>query len=377
MNILYIADSSSWHNAKWTEYFAKNSNTILFSDFKENYKPVTFHKNVKIIQLPPLVKTKNRHFNKVISIIYYAFHISKIIKKYDIEIIHCVAIYYGFLSTFIKTEKPIIYTQQGSELLVKAKNNWFYSYMAKRVFKRVDIVTGDSKILQKAGMKYGAHSNNNYIIQNGVDLRTFNSPKKNTVSFIENRKIMKLFSPRGITPLYNIDVIITALDILQRKHSLNFFCQFVYGFGDEYLIDYKKKCQILKLSANIEWIGYVDHKDMPNYYIRNDITISVPSSDSSPKSVYESMACGTPVVISDLEWSRENLINGKNVITCKAGSASDLADSIIKLYNDKVLYDDIKKSGIELVKERFSYIKEMEKMKKIMLKAIEMKKSNT
>ena len=36
-----------------------------------------------------------------------------------------------------------------------------------------------------------------------------------------------------------------------------------------------------------------------------DVCVSIPSSDSSPRSVWEAMACGCPVVISDLPWVRE------------------------------------------------------------------------
>ena len=101
--------------------------------------------------------------------------IEKIIEKENIEIIHCVALYYGFLSTFLNTNLPIIYTTQGSEILIRSQNNFFYKYMAKRVFNSVDIVTNDSKTIQSAGFKLGAKKENNYIIQNGVDLKIFNN----------------------------------------------------------------------------------------------------------------------------------------------------------------------------------------------------------
>jgi len=370
MNILYIADSSSWHNAKWTEYFAEKHKVILFSDYKEEYKPVNFHPNVKIIQLPPLLETKSRHFNKLISLFFYASCIKKIIREYDIDIIHCVAIYYAFLATFVKTDKQIIYTQQGSELLIRAKKSKFYKYMANRVFRRVNIVTGDSKVIQKAGLDCGAPKKNNYIIQNGVDLDLFTFNKNEQLNIQDSSRPVRLYSPRGIIPLYNIDTIIDALSLLKNNYNLNFICQFTFGFGDEYLDGYKEKASRLSVNEFIEWVGYVDHTEMPKYYSKNDVVISIPSSDSSPRSVYESMACGTPVVVSNLPWVTENLTGNKNVIISQSPTAEVLAACIMKLVNDQVLYKLIQLEATNLIQNKFSYRTEMKKMENIMLDSI-------
>jgi glycosyltransferase involved in cell wall biosynthesis len=364
MNILYIADSSSWHNVKWTEYFAERHHVYLFSDFKEDYKPVFFDDKVTLIQMPPPFKTKNRHLNKIMSIYHYVKCIRKIITDYDIDIIHCVAIYYAFLGSLLRVDIPLIYTQQGSELLVRAQKSFLYRYMAKRIFEKVDIVTGDSKVIQAAGIKYGALHKNNYIIQNGVDLRLFKSESK-----ILNC-CLQLYSPRAITPLYNIDVIIKALHLLKSKHHISFKCKFTFGFGEEYLANYKGLVEHYGLNDYVEWIGYVDHSEMPHHYASSDITISVPSSDSSPKSVYESMACGVPVIVSDLPWVNESLIHNVNVIVCKKEDSENLANSILKLTTNIKLYSSVRSSALELVKDHFSYSKEMRKMEIIMLDAI-------
>lgn len=373
MNILYIADSSSWHNAKWTEYFSERHNVFLFSDYKENYKPVYFNENIKLIQIPPLISTGSRHLDKLSSLFYYSKMVNELIVEYDIDVIHCVAIYYAFLGTFLKTNKPIIYTQQGSELLVKAKTNWLYRYMARRVFSNVAAVTGDSRVIQAAGYKYGALEGNNHIIQNGVDLRMFNSLEKEDQipNLCSDDYCVKLYSPRAITPLYNIDIIIESLAILKNTYKLNFKCQFTYGFGEEHLEKYSDLVIKYDLDNYIEWVGYVDFSEMPNYYRYSDIVLSIPTSDSSPKSVYESMACGTPVVVSDLPWVDESLTNNFTVVVCDIRSASSLAENIMKLVRDSDLYMAIRKNACSMVKAKFSYESEMKKMENIMLDLVD------
>jgi glycosyltransferase involved in cell wall biosynthesis len=46
---------------------------------------------------------------------------------------------------------------------------------------------------------------------------------------------------------------------------------------------------------------------MPDYYRVADACVSIASSDSAPRSVFEAMACGAPCVISDLPWVHEQI----------------------------------------------------------------------
>jgi glycosyltransferase involved in cell wall biosynthesis len=49
----------------------------------------------------------------------------------------------------------------------------------------------------------------------------------------------------------------------------------------------------------------IAHSDMPDYYRLADVVVSIPSSDSTPITLFEALACGRPVVASDLPAVRE------------------------------------------------------------------------
>ena len=53
---------------------------------------------------------------------------------------------------------------------------------------------------------------------------------------------------------------------------------------------------------------------MPDVYRAADVVVSVSSSDSSPRSVWEALACGRPVVVSDLQWARDELAPGREAL---------------------------------------------------------------
>jgi glycosyltransferase involved in cell wall biosynthesis len=61
----------------------------------------------------------------------------------------------------------------------------------------------------------------------------------------------------------------------------------------------------LGLDGAVIMLGSVPAERMPDVYRAADVVASIPSSDSSPRSVWEALACGSSVVVSDLPWARE------------------------------------------------------------------------
>ena len=109
---------------------------------------------------------------------------------------------------------------------------------------------------------------------------------------------------------------------------------FSFAFGGQYYLQLKRKVTTLGLDDYVIWLGYIEYKDMPLYYNASDLVISVPSSDSSPKSVYEAMFCGKPIIISDLGWSHELLSELECVCRVEVKNSDQLSSSVMRLISD-------------------------------------------
>lgn len=72
-----------------------------------------------------------------------------------------------------------------------------------------------------------------------------------------------------------------------------------------------------------------------------------------PLAVIEAMACEKPVIISDLPILRE-FSNNKNSVIIKGGNRKELADAIIKFYEDKNFRESIGKNARKFVEENFN-----------------------
>ena len=379
MNILFIGSSSDFHIDLWAKYFTETHNVYLFSE-KEDYltnKP--FH-NIEIIYssgifgwlLNYLQSDSHRLFqlNKLISTYLYSKIINKIIDDKNIDIVHAHNLYQGFIASFIKRKTPIVFTPMGSDVILHAQNNFIYRYMAKRAFKKADIVTSDSKLLQKKGYAVGAKKDNNYIIQNGVDSKMF-FPKENGIKKLLNieEEDILLFSPRGLDDIYNIEYILKSISEL-RNENYTIRCMISYGFGEAKLQKLKKLILKYNIEDNIIWIGSLEYHQMPEYYNAADIVLSVPSSDSSPKSVYEAMFCEKPVIVSDIDWVYENL-EGKNcILKVNPRDSKSLKEAISLLVNDKALKKIISKNAKLVAIEYYDYHENMRFMESLMFKIL-------
>ena len=145
---------------------------------------------------------------------------------------------------------------------------------------------------------------NNKVIDVGIDMKLFNcnityGKARKYLGITQNEKM--IFISRGTGEIYNIDVIIKTIPIVKKYYN-----DIKYVFCDMRGDFYRKFIDLIldnDCFNNVIIAGQLNHNNqLPYYYTDSNIVISVPSSDSSPFSVYESMACKTPVIISELPW---------------------------------------------------------------------------
>jgi hypothetical protein len=212
----------------------------------------------------------------------------QLLKKYAIEhpnsIFHAQPMYYMFLCWMAGVE--FIGTPQGSELLVRSERSKLYRYFASKTLKAARIVTVDSQSMKSK--VYELSNRNALVIQNGIDLREISAYKKNKI----NKTV--ICSIRGLTPLYRIEEILLARNVSKSKSKMTF----VYPFFDEV---YKKKINSKLLREDSD-IGMLDKSQLYQLLLSALLVISIPKSDSSPRSVYESIFLGACVAVTPSPW---------------------------------------------------------------------------
>jgi glycosyltransferase involved in cell wall biosynthesis len=96
------------------------------------------------------------------------------------------------------------------------------------------------------------------------------------------------------------------------------------------------------------------------------VMVSIPSTDGTPMTVLESMACGTPTVIGDLpDYDKEYFEHEKTTRMANVKDPQAVAASVLRLLSDKDMAASIAAEARRRVVETGSYEFQMEKMEKI------------
>ena len=274
---------------------------------------------------------------KLLRIFSYVYSIRRLTRKYRIDILHIINMGLSKLAIFAKSKKVVL-ENEGSDVLINPQDNRVLRILYRTYYHFADAVIQDSKISQDAGIRLGAPLKNNEIIEIGVDFTKFNLDVKENVArerlgISKNQKIV--FSSRSFVERCNVDIIIKTIPLVIKQ-----FPDVIYVFSaldaQQLAGKFMPLVNQLKINDNIQTVGFIDNeKEMPFFVKDADVVLSVPSSDSSPFSVYEAMACGTPVIISELLWYHRKFERNRDLLVVPVRNVDELASAIIDVLKGK------------------------------------------
>lgn len=177
------------------------------------------------------------------------------------------------------------------------------------------------------------------------------SPKK--INF-EKNKIEIIYT--GLTFVNRgIDDLIKALIFLDER----FFLRLVGGTDKERL-NISQKNTLLIERGRLIIICPVPNKDVKEKLLNADIAV-IPYPDNgqcniaSPLKVFDYMACGLPIVASDIKSLREILTDQKSALFFQPGNSEDLAEKIKYLSDNLTLAREMGKNAFEEAK-KYTYV---------------------
>jgi len=257
-----------------------------------------------------------RNFIKLLFVPIQVFLLKRILKKFKNSIVHSHGMYYGllmWLSGFQYVLSPI-----GSEILERPYQSFIYRFFARKILKKAKHIIVDSTAM--ASCIKDLASRDCHIFQYGFDASlAFNLSNKE--GFTDRKYIT---SVRALYPLYNIDKIFET----RNKQSLKFGINYFYPYHD---VNYRNYIYTLLQPVDRD-LGRLPTKDDVYAVLSQTIlAISIPSSDSSPRSVAEAIFCGAAVATTKMEWYEDFPVCMKNrVILIDINSSDWLYYSLIK-----------------------------------------------
>lgn len=170
-----------------------------------------------------------------------------------------------------------------------------------------------------------------HVIQWGVDTDHF-SPSASPEEYRRKLNVGAgpvVFSPRNFMPIYNQEIVVEAFRYVldARPDAVLVFKD--YGGDPCYRARVMERAAELDVQHAVRVVELVPYEEMPGLYTLASVAVSVPSSDGTPMSLLEAMACGAVPVVSDLPSLREWVDDGVNGHLVPVGDAKALGHAML------------------------------------------------
>jgi glycogen(starch) synthase len=147
----------------------------------------------------------------------------------------------------------------------------------------------------------------------------------------------------------------------------------ILGTGDDDLReDLQRWAQTAGAEANIEFHGFVEHADLPDFYRRAHVFCSPAQHEGGVANVYlEAMACGCPVVASIAGGAPEAVINGKTGVLVPPRDKRAVAAALDQILGNASLAQQMGQAARQRVDEYFAMDKYIVRVLRNYQKAME------
>lgn len=300
--LVFLCGARDFHAMDWyrrAKELLPDREVCILTDLVagEGFKKLVNNNDVvfKLIIIDKLLLNKQSNFGNVwrnvVKLLLFPIQVA-LIKRFSSRnpdaIYYAHSMYYLFLG--MAAGIKYVGRPQGSDILIKPHTSKLFRYFAIKSLAAAKAVIVDSNKMKDAISEFSKKDINVHVIRNGIDIESISSVTNKVDS--ESVKREAVLSIRGLTSLYRIKDIVLKRNSSPRYRSTPL--TFIYPFYED---EYRNALSSLLTPSDVE-LGSLDKAEMYQLLARTKLVISIPESDSSPRSVYEAIFCGCAVAIT-------------------------------------------------------------------------------
>jgi len=266
---------------------------------------------------------------------------------------------HDFTSGWLATRKlsrrfPVVLTNHSGEYLM------LNQYALGRLFLRwalshYNVVIGPSKELTP-GFVYKS-----VTIHNGVDTSVFSplSTEERLDKKIElfgGAERFVIFCPRRWAPSKGIIFLAKAIRRLDEVNDLKSKLLFAFAGNDTRYPVYTEKInsQLTALDIQVTRLGDLKPDEVIPYYQSADLVVIPSLMEAVSLAALESMACGTPVISTNVGGMPEIIKDGKTGYLVSPGHPDELAEAIQRIYKEPEIANIIEEA-LSMVRRQYDW----------------------
>ncbi len=275
--------------------------------------------------------------------------VQSIVRRVEPDVIHAGPMHQGAFLTAMANAHPFVSMSWGSDLLAGARHG-LSRMTARFTLTRSDAFLADCQAVRERAIELGMAAERIVTFPWGVDLKQFSPEGDGALrSQLDWQDAFVLVSTRAWEPLYGVDILVRAfLEALKMDESLRLL---LLGGGSQ-KTTLERMIRDAGALQKVHLLARVDEAELPGYYRSADIYLSASHSDGSSVSLLEAMACGLPVLVSDIPGNREWVQQDVNGWLFPDGNVDALAEKILMLARSRARLSGAGARGRKLAEER-------------------------
>jgi L-malate glycosyltransferase len=337
---------------------------IFVKNFENNMNNYGFDLSNKIV----MTKNKNGKLSKIIKYIEFFRSIIKAIKSNEYDVIYVHYITYSLLPfLFVKKyiKKPLLLNAHGTDVLSNSLIARLIRKLVTPLIESADTIIVPSNYFKDIVSKKFFIDDKRIFISpsGGIDISIFHPFEvgKTDTKFIFGY-ISRIDNGKGW------DTLLYAVKKLSEQNILNFEVHIIGGGSEESKM--KNAINELNIGNYIKYFGQKEHTKLAFYYNQMDVFIFPTKMNESLGLVgLEAMACGTPVIGSNIGGLREYIKHDYNGKLFNAGDSDELStrmkeminenDSVMKKYSMNALSKALEYNAVDVNKKLKQKIEEL------------------
>lgn len=366
MRILYFTRDYTTHDYRFLEALGQTSHEVYFMQLERRGHVLEDRPLPTSIEL--VSWEGGREPYRLQDSFRYVRSLRKVIKSIRPDILHAGPIQTAAFLSALSGFRNLVSMSWGYDLQQDANRSEFWRKITRFTLRRSASFVGDCETIKDLAVAMGMRPDRIVIFPWGVDLDHFNlDGQKNQLNPADGP--FTILSTRSWEPIYGVDLVAEAFAAASRIcPELRLVMTGNGSLAGRLQAAFRKA----GVQEQVVLPGYIRQVDLPTFYRSADLYISASHSDGSSISLLEAMACGCPVLVSDIPGNLEWVESGQQGWLFPDGDVDALTRSIVHAFKNKHLLADMGQSARQTVEKRANWKQNFPKL----LQAYEMASSN-
>lgn len=376
MNILFLAldvnlvhrTGDSIHVRELATSLTKLGNDVFLITTHTDIDNSSLDWAKKVPNLHLFFNEPRRKFKNISTFIFC----KKIAKKYHLEIIYerrnspKIGVFLGKLlripavieiNGLPEEEAEMLGISRKEKSILRPIKGSIFRYLIRSVDSIVTVTPGIRREIIK---KYDVQSNRISVIENGANVNLFR-PMDQKICREKlglNKKAKYVCFVGNLAPWQGIEYLIKSSSLIVEKEANARFIIIGYGVIDETL---RGMVNDINMSDRFLFTGRTPYEKVPLFINASNVCVAPfirarnEKIGLSPLKIYEYLACGKPVVASDIEGVGTFLREAKSGIAVEPENHEELAESILRLLQNEDISKEMGEKGREIVTQKHSW----------------------